>query len=134
MIVTLVHEIPGDCDEYFPKESGSATFGSIEVTLVNKTQESEFFVRRDFKVVNTQTQETLNVSHYWFTEWVDWQLPSGPSRNDLAKLVSKAASFVSENAKKSGNERERLLVHCRAGIGRTGTTLTLINATIAIDE
>jgi len=26
------------------------------------------------------------------------------------------------------------LVHCRAGIGRTGTTLTLINSIIAIKE
>lgn len=134
MIITLVHEIPGDCDEYFPWEAGSVNFGPIKVTFVEETQESRFFQRRDFKVEDTRTQQTLNVSHYWFTEWVDWQLPSGKSRTDLAKLVAKAASFVSENARKTGADRERLLVHCRAGIGRTGTTLTLINATIAINE
>ena len=49
-------------------------------------------------------------------------------------MIDHAAYFVMENSRKSTAEREKLVVHCRAGIGRTGTTVTLINATISIQE
>ena len=47
-------------------------------------------------------------------------------------MIEHAADYVTENAGKTGYDRERLLVHCRAGIGRTGTTISLINLTLAL--
>lgn len=72
------------------------------------------------------------VTHYHFTGWEDWHLPDGDSRESLAELVAIAADFVKKNHSAGVNDRKRLLVHCKAGIGRTGTTLALINATIAL--
>ena len=65
---------------------------------------------------------------------MDWQLPKGNSRAELATLIEQAADYVAVNARKQGTARQRLLVHCRAGIGRTGTTVSLINAVTAIKE
>jgi len=62
-------------------------------------------------------------------------MPDGQSREDLDYLISEIAmKYVMENAKKQGSDRKRLLLHCRAGIGRTGTTIALINAMISIQE
>ena len=93
-------------------------------------EESEFLVRRDFEVSRNaalgENLPTRFVSHYHFMGWKDWQLPAGGSRGHLETLVESAANYVKDNSAKSGDERKRLLVHCRAGIGRSGTTLALI--------
>ena len=61
-------------------------------------------------------------------------MPTGDSRSNLAVLIDQASDYVTANSKKTDAERQRLLVHCRAGIGRTGTTISLISAVIAIKE
>ena len=51
-------------------------------------------------------------------------------------LVRATANFLMRTHSNFMNnkeaEPERLLVHCRAGIGRTGTTVSLINAVLQI--
>ena len=75
------------------------------------------------------------MTHYHFTGWEDWQLPAGKSIKDLDTLITGVgAKYVRGNAHKEGKERKRLLIHCRAGIGRTGTTISLINATLCIEQ
>ena len=93
-------------------------------------------MRRDFEVTDTGLQTSVRVSHYHFQGWEDWQLPTGKSRSQLVTLVDSAADFVTANYAKAVGDagRQRLLVHCRAGIGRTGTTLSLVNSTIAIKQ
>mmetsp|Transcript_27206 Transcript_27206/g.36348 ORF Transcript_27206/g.36348 Transcript_27206/m.36348 type:complete len:129 (+) Transcript_27206:546-932(+) len=106
----------------------------MQVKLNAVTQALDFAVRRDLTVTDSRTQVTREIQHYHFTGWQDWQLPEGPSRQSLSTLVEQAAAFVTANNAKVGDERQRLLVHCRAGIGRTGTTISLIHSIIGIKE
>ena len=50
------------------------------------------------------------------------------------ELIKDSADFVIKCHQnlESGEQPERLLVHCKAGIGRTGTTIGLINLVIQI--
>jgi len=101
MIVTLVHQIPGDCSLYFPTQAGSTdTYGDIKVTLNEEEQEQSFIMRRNFSVTDTTKQTSVNVAHYHFQGWEDWQLPKSSARSQLASLVEQAADYVTENHSK----------------------------------
>ena len=87
---------------------------------------------REISVTDSKTTQV--VKHYHFKGWPDWQIPIKNTQKDFGTVIDHAAYFVMENSRKPTAEREKLVVHCRAGIGRTGTTVTLINATISIQE
>ena len=74
------------------------------------------------------------VKHFHFRGWPDWQIPIKSTQKDFSTVIDHAAYFVMTNKRLSTADRQKLVVHCRAGIGRTGTTITLINATISIQE
>ena len=111
----------------------SITYGDMQVKLVAEDLEMAYVMKRNL-LVKSGGSEEREVTHVHFQGWEDWQLPTGNSRDSLAELVEQAADYVTINSAKTGNDRERLLVHCRAGIGRTGTSISLINSVIGIEE
>jgi protein tyrosine phosphatase len=70
----------------------------------------------------------VEVKHTHFTNWKDFSVPS--TDGQFRDMIDEAVFFVNQVEKsKSG---EKMLVHCRAGIGRTGTTVAIINAILKI--
>ena len=65
--------------------------------------------------------------HTHFTSWPDFDVPTQASRHEFSTLINECADFVM----KDKNPVERLVVHCKAGIGRTGTTIALVNLEIS---
>ena len=116
----------------------------MHIKTVDETSSIDSFIHhRVLQVEDQKLGTTSQVDHYHFKGWTDWKLPTGDSREELAELVERAADFVALNARKQRRDDgggdnsadwRRLLVHCRAGIGRTGTTITLVNSVIAIKE
>jgi protein tyrosine phosphatase len=65
-------------------------------------------------------REPLEVVHFHFHQWPDYGIPNDPY--DLLRLRSAVEAQLDEfrNAKSESAEAPQVLVHCSAGIGRTG--------------
>lgn len=135
MIITLAHKInkgyDSDCVQYFPSEANEVLELPSVTIECSEVQKSKFVNVRKLKVKSTTSDRVQELSHYHFTGWPDWETPVGPSLESFYELVKVGADFVKQQNNGGG---QKLLLHCRAGIGRTGTTIALINCMLHIDE
>lgn len=115
VVVMLTKEMENDrlkCARYWPQQEGNAfTFDDITVKLIKETGSfNGRLVHRELEIF-TDT-ERRPVSHFQYMDWPDHGLPeSAEAFIDVLHSVDKIRT-----AKKAP-----IVVHCSAGIGRTGT-------------
>ena len=120
MVISLAVE--NDCQDYYPL-STEQTFKvttDMLISCLSCTLLQDGLTMRQL-VVKTPYQQ-VEVTHYHFTKWEDHKVLTKPE--DLKaylKMVNTAVSFLQTET------TDKLLVHCRAGMGRTGATVNLIN-------
>ncbi len=121
LIVTLCtcdRGIPGEkkqSEQYWPRFRHVAHHERVNVYTVSEkiAKGSE---KRAFWVAG-HGQEFRQVTHIQWKEWPDHGVPGSDLYPNLGKIVDRIVT-----AFKAGH---RVLVHCSAGIGRTGTILAL---------
>merc|ERR1712139_350277 len=82
--------------------------------MMLKGQKKDSYIIGHLRVVNTVTNEHRELSHYWYTAWPDHGVPS---RIDPILKMLKAVNMDATRR----DPKAPILVHCSAGIGRTGT-------------
>lgn len=117
VIVMLTQEIESSrvkCVKYWP-ESQIILYDKIRVEPLDVDDSAEPVIRA-FSVTNTllPESEARIVTHFQYREWPDHGLPASPTGFlRLVQLVCKIDSGAP------------IVVHCSAGIGRTGTFCTV---------
>lgn len=104
---------------YWPQELGcSETFGNVSLMLtsVRKLHHNQI-VLRTFKMKHTETGELRDVAHIHYTEWPDFGVPT--TSQGLRQVVKLIDMHNEQHPDKP------IVVHCSAGIGRTGTLLAV---------
>uniref|UniRef100_A0A674HDU8 protein-tyrosine-phosphatase n=1 Tax=Taeniopygia guttata TaxID=59729 RepID=A0A674HDU8_TAEGU len=96
------------CVLYWPEKRG--IYGKVEV-LVNSVQECKNYTVRQLTI--KQGSQSHSVKHYWYTSWPDHKTP------DSAQPLLQLILDVEEDRLESLG-RGPVVVHCSAGIGRTG--------------
>lgn len=87
-----------------------------EVTLLETTFDKKS--RSEIRKLELRLgSETKNVWHFLFAGWADYSKPEGEDREALLQLIELSGSKCSPD-----NPR---VVHCSAGVGRTGTFIAL---------
>lgn len=120
MITNLVERGRRKCDLYWPNE-GIETYGYIQVKLL-KEELMAMYTVRTFQVHHTRAKKKKNVPlgrtiyQYHYTNWPDHGTPDHP----LPIL-----SFVDKSAGANPADAGPIVVHCSAGVGRTGTYIVL---------
>jgi len=130
VMLTQTHEAGKEkCFQYFPAdmenpnlnineqdEFGDNFLGSL--TLRNITQDAETrSVLREMKL-ETADGQTKTVFHYLFARWPDFGAPEHEDKDALLSLIN-----ISDRTNTApGSPR---IVHCSAGVGRSGTFIAL---------
>ncbi|KAM4601745.1 tyrosine-protein phosphatase non-receptor type 4-like [Polymixia lowei] len=119
VLTTQVERGRVKCHQYWPNLAGSATYGGFQVACV--TQEgSSAFVAREMTVTHLESQESRTLTQLQYLAWPDHGVPEDSS--DFLELVGLV------RCRRRGGEGRPVVVHCSAGIGRTGVLITMETA------
>ncbi|RXM29687.1 Receptor-type tyrosine-protein phosphatase eta [Acipenser ruthenus] len=104
------------CEEYWPS-SNPKTYGDVTVILTSEIPLNEWTIR-EFKMKNTKTAESRTVRHFHFTAWPDHGVP------ETTELLINFRHLVREHMDRY-SRNSPTVVHCSAGVGRTGTLIAI---------
>ncbi|CAH1995153.1 unnamed protein product [Acanthoscelides obtectus] len=97
------------CDQYWPTR-GSETYGAMSVTITD-VQELATYCIRTFQIHKEGHSERREVKQLQFTAWPDHGVPDHPA--PFLQFLRRVRSL---NPPEAGP----IIVHCSAGVGRTG--------------
>ncbi|KAK7118123.1 hypothetical protein R3I94_021835 [Phoxinus phoxinus] len=105
------------CEQYWPLDYSPCLYGNLVVT-VKSEDKAQSWTLRELNVKNKSSSETRTVKHFHFTAWPDHGVPFGTE--ELIKFRGRVRQHI-ENSYSAGPT----VVHCSAGVGRTGTLIAL---------
>jgi protein tyrosine phosphatase len=129
MTTNLVEKGKAKCERYWPSvEMGSMTFTypggapSITVTNLGEVQKTPFYKLSELNFTMAGQGERT-VRHYWYHSWPDHGVPLAPSGklhcSPMLAMLADINSYLDSSGASAA--RSPTVVHCSAGIGRTGT-------------
>lgn len=118
MLTTQVERGRVKCHQYWPNPDCSATYGAFQVACHMEEGNAAFLVR-DMTLTHLESDETRELTQIQYLAWPDHGVPDDST--DFLDFVALVRS------KRAGKD-EPMVVHCSAGIGRTGVLITMETA------
>ncbi|NXN42606.1 PTPRJ phosphatase, partial [Rhinoptilus africanus] len=116
MLTKCVEQARTKCEQYWPDQQPK-TYGDVIVTMVSEIVLPEWTIR-DFTVEKSNTPESHTVRQFHFTSWPDHGVP------ETTDLLINFRHLVHEYSSQNPIDSPTL-VHCSAGVGRTGTFIAI---------
>ncbi|EKG10613.1 Protein-tyrosine phosphatase receptor/non-receptor type [Macrophomina phaseolina MS6] len=127
------------CFQYFPDspespqmvvnehdEFGDNLVFEIKVLSISEDEGSRSTVR-ELEIKDRASGETKKVWHILWSVWPDFGVPEGAHKHLLANLIPLSRE-------KNASENNPRIVHCSAGVGRSGTFIALDHLTSELAE
>ncbi|XP_053715415.1 receptor-type tyrosine-protein phosphatase S-like isoform X25 [Synchiropus splendidus] len=102
------------CDQYWPTR-GTETYGLIQVTLLDTVELATYCVRT-FALYKNGSSEKREVRQFQFTAWPDHGVPEHPTP---------FLAFLRRVKACNPPDAGPMVVHCSAGVGRTGCFIVI---------
>jgi len=114
MVTGLMEGTKQKCARYWPSslksKTGTTNYGGIEVGVISGKH------RQGYKMAELEVSipggESRLVKHFWFDSWPDYGVPEDTTV--VPQMLEEVKAWNNE-------EHQPWVVHCSAGIGRTGT-------------
>uniref|UniRef100_A0A8C7KUM0 protein-tyrosine-phosphatase n=1 Tax=Oncorhynchus kisutch TaxID=8019 RepID=A0A8C7KUM0_ONCKI len=103
------------CDHYWPFTDEPVTYGEISVEMLSESESPEWTIR-NFRL--GYADESQDVLHLNYTSWPDHGVPT-------VNAIDSILQFVHIVRQQANRTKEPIVVHCSAGVGRTGTFIAL---------
>ncbi|XP_045895053.1 receptor-type tyrosine-protein phosphatase O isoform X2 [Micropterus dolomieu] len=103
------------CDHYWPFTDEPVMYGEISVEMLSETESPEWTTRTFRLGYADETQEVLHLN---YTSWPDHGVPT-------VNAIESILQFVHIVRQQANRTKDPVIVHCSAGVGRTGTFIAL---------
>ncbi|XP_062333564.1 protein tyrosine phosphatase receptor type Db isoform X9 [Osmerus eperlanus] len=114
MMTKLEEKSRVKCDQYWPSR-GTETYGLIQVTLLDTVELATYSVRT-FALYKSGSSEKREVRQFQFTAWPDHGVPEHPTP---------FLAFLRRVKACNPPDAGPMVVHCSAGVGRTGCFIVI---------
>ncbi|KFD67772.1 LOW QUALITY PROTEIN: hypothetical protein M514_07512 [Trichuris suis] len=102
------------CDQYWPLDAKTMIYGDVEVVVLNESR-LPYWTIREFLLQKGGVQR--RVKNFHFTAWPDFGVPDQPKvLIDFVRLFRAQINAI---------VHKPVVVHCSAGVGRSGTFIAL---------
>ncbi|XP_010151858.1 PREDICTED: tyrosine-protein phosphatase non-receptor type 3 isoform X1 [Eurypyga helias] len=123
MLTTLTERGRTKCHQYWPDPPDVMEYGSFRVRC-NSEDCTIAYVVREMEITNLETEQQHTITHLQYVAWPDHGVPDDSM--DFLEFVTCMRPKRVKN--------EPVLVHCSAGIGRTGVLVTMETAMCLIER
>ncbi|KAM8789747.1 tyrosine-protein phosphatase non-receptor type 4 isoform 4-T4 [Rhynchonycteris naso] len=123
MLTTQVERGRVKCHQYWPEPTGSSFYGCYQVTCHSEEGNTAYIFRK-MTLFNQEKNESRHLIQIQYTAWPDHGVP-----DDSSDFLD----FVCHVRNKRASKEEPVVVHCSAGIGRTGVLITMETAMCLIE-
>ncbi|KAH8303595.1 hypothetical protein KR018_005621 [Drosophila ironensis] len=131
MLNKLMEKKQVKCHLYWPTEMGAANalkLPNVKLTVeLVRCETYQNFVRRWFKLTDQESGNSREVMQFHYTTWPDFGIPSSP--NAFLKFLQQVRDSGCLNS-----DVGPAVVHCSAGIGRSGTFCLVDCCLVLIDQ
>nr|XP_034983059.1 receptor-type tyrosine-protein phosphatase beta [Zootoca vivipara] len=118
MVTQCVEKGRVKCDHYWPFDQDSLYYGDLIVQMLSESVLPEWTIR-EFKVCSEEQLDSSRlIRQFHYTVWPDHGVPE--TTQSLIQFVRTVRDYINRTPRAGPT-----IVHCSAGVGRTGTFIAL---------
>ncbi|XP_063925439.1 tyrosine-protein phosphatase non-receptor type 61F isoform X2 [Zophobas morio] len=131
MLNKLVEKKQEKCFQYWPSKLGDdylMTFDDVGLSLQYiKQEDHSYYLQRVLRLTDMKTRESRDILQFHYTTWPDFGVPSSPTAFlEFLRKVRDAGVLEADVGP--------AVVHCSAGIGRSGTFCLVDSCLVLIEK